>query len=644
MKTLTSSKSSDGAEISEVNGVNVNAPIPGIESVGNLIICDSQLASSFREVKCSKERVKPGHYLQKVLLGKLKSQSVPSLDNDSSVEVDDDRNPSGIEPLDDSIDENKDDWYKTWPDCVDKEKLRNGLKEEAPNDNNETNPYTPRALKDVHLPLAYSPITKQLHLIKNSDEVVGVRGESIKLQPTSHGITLSSLSDVSASTQGDNGEFSSIGNCSLVSEDEGNEKPKKKGLSGVLSRGVFNWKIRDQESWSLFSRSGSSCSEDRRSLGSDQGVVGTSGLIQLERPAWLPAKPPEENQAHREQHDKILSSNRKKDQKEAKLREKLLQQQLKAEDEAAQATQIWTQEIFPKWPTTRNQKRTQELWWQGIPPCVRGKIWKLAIPNDLNLTHDLFFICLSRAIERLKSAAGSSNSIDLGNSESESDRVHTMELIQLDISRTFPHLCIFQKKGPYYEMLHSVLAAYVCYRPDVGYVQGMSFIAAVLILNMDAPDAFICFANLLNKPLHRAFFALDQSVMNAYYSTYCTLLKENLPNLFKHLQECRLTPDLYLLDWVYTIFAKATQLDLASRLWDIFLRDGEEFIFKAAIGILKTFEQELSTMDFLGGSKFLTRLPEDLSVTKLFKCIGHVKTSAGKMTFHQILQSNLSSL
>lgn len=47
----------------------------------------------------------------------------------------------------------------------------------------------------------------------------------------------------------------------------------------------------------------------------------------------------------------------------------------------------------------------------------------------------------------------------------------SMELIQLDISRTFPHLCIFQPGGPYFDVLHELLAAYVCYRPDVGYVQ-----------------------------------------------------------------------------------------------------------------------------------------------------------------------------
>ena len=49
-------------------------------------------------------------------------------------------------------------------------------------------------------------------------------------------------------------------------------------------------------------------------------------------------------------------------------------------------------------------------------------------------------------------------------------------------------------------MLHSLLGAYATYRPDVGYVQGMSFLAAFLLLNMDVADAFISFANLLNRP------------------------------------------------------------------------------------------------------------------------------------------------
>lgn len=32
-------------------------------------------------------------------------------------------------------------------------------------------------------------------------------------------------------------------------------------------------------------------------------------------------------------------------------------------------------------------RKVRELWWQGIPPSVRGKVWSLAIGNELNITH-----------------------------------------------------------------------------------------------------------------------------------------------------------------------------------------------------------------------------------------------------------------
>ena len=44
-------------------------------------------------------------------------------------------------------------------------------------------------------------------------------------------------------------------------------------------------------------------------------------------------------------------------------------------------------------------------------------------------------------------------------------------------------------------------------------VQGMSFLAAVLLLNMEPSDAFICFANLLNKPCQLAFFRIDHPMV-----------------------------------------------------------------------------------------------------------------------------------
>ncbi|XP_048466061.1 TBC1 domain family member 14-like [Rhincodon typus] len=219
------------------------------------------------------------------------------------------------------------------------------------------------------------------------------------------------------------------------------------------------------------------------------------------------------------------------------------------------------------------------------------------------------------------------------------DREASLELIKLDISRTFPNLCIFQQGGPYYDVLHSILGAYTCYRPDVGYVQGMSFIAAVLILNLDTADAFIAFANLLNKPCQMAFFRVDHGLMLKYFAAFEVFFEENLPRLFAHFKRNNLTPDIYLIDWIFTLYSKSFPLDLACRVWDVFCRDGEEFLFRTALGILKLYEDVLTQLDFIHMAQFLTKLPEDMSSEDLFGAIGTIHLQSRNKKWAQVLSA-----
>ncbi|GLG94232.1 Ecotropic viral integration site 5 ortholog [Gryllus bimaculatus] len=494
---------------------------------------------------------------------------------------------------------------------------------------------------------------------------------------------VSSLSESSPSTNDDilqgNVVDSDVINCPTVNpglcskedcvtrfEDTG-AKPKRRGISSFFSRNVFSWKLsRDPSppsnssgssctnspSWKLFGKAPKLRNEtseeegdSRPSSGAKQYediVASSSALILHQRPSNLPAKSQDEEQKHRHEYERMVEAARKKEMKEAKLRKKQLQQQLKLEEQLASAARIWNNEVLPKWDIMKSSRKAQELWWQGIPPSVRGKVWRLAIGNDLNITHQLYNICVSRAQERLRAAT----ELLEGKSEFEldnPDKEASVELIQLDIARTFPNLCIFQKGGPYYDILHCLLGAYVCYRPDVGYVQGMSFIAAILILNMEAADAFICFANLLNQPCHMAFFRLNEPLMRSYYETYNDFFRENLPRLFSHFNSSSLSADLYLLDWLYTVFAKAMPLDVACRVWDVFLRDGEEFLFKTALGVLHLHQDVLLQLDFLHGAQFLTKLPDDLAADQLFKSIESIHMNIGKLRFSEVLASHIEN-
>lgn len=376
----------------------------------------------------------------------------------------------------------------------------------------------------------------------------------------------------------------------------------------------------------------------------------TTALIFENRPRNLPAKSASEEKKHRKQYEAMVAEAKKKELKDMMLQEKKLRDKCKQEDGIVSAVSLWTSDILPNWEAMQYSKKTRDLWWQGLPPSVRGKVWKLAIGNDLHITHELFDIFQSHAYEKLfttrlnKKNPAKQSIAELPTSDhSVVSKAHTVELIVMDVSRTFPSLCIFQEGGPFHDVLHSILGAYTCYRPDVGYVQGMSFLAAVLLLNMEPSDAFICFANLLNKPCQLAFFRIDHPMMIAYFAAFEMFLEEDVPALYQHFIQENFTPDMYLIDWTFTLFSKSLPLDTACRVWDVFCRDGEAFLFRAALGVLKFYQENLLEMDFIHLGQFLSKLPDDIPADLLFQTIASINLTEQKFTQTLAVQKEVAA-
>uniref|UniRef100_A0A5F9DC66 TBC1 domain family member 14 n=1 Tax=Oryctolagus cuniculus TaxID=9986 RepID=A0A5F9DC66_RABIT len=301
--------------------------------------------------------------------------------------------------------------------------------------------------------------------------------------------------------------------------------------------------------------------------------LSTTALILEDRPANLPAKPAEEAQKHRQQYEAMVVQAKKRELKEAQRRKKQLEERCRVEESIGNAVLTWNNEVLPNWETMWCSRKVRDLWWQGIPPSVRGKVWSLAIGNELNITHELFDICLARAKERWRSltTGGPGTGVDSEDAGfPAADREASLELIKLDISRTFPSLCIFQQ-------------------------------------------------------------------MLTYFAAFEVFFEENLPKLFAHFKKNNLTPDIYLIDWIFTLYSKSLPLDLACRIWDVFCRDGEEFLFRTALGVLKLFQDILTKMDFIHMAQFLTRLPEDLPAEELFASVATVQMQSRNKKWAQVL-------
>nr|XP_020462315.1 TBC1 domain family member 12-like isoform X1 [Monopterus albus] len=455
--------------------------------------------------------------------------------------------------------------------------------------------------------------------------------------------------------------------------------PKRFGIADFFTRSLFTRKAKEPKAlshnaagWRLFGKTAARVGDPARDPAStlstqqeeqvkDSGVssgpqcplaagrrknlefepLSTTALILEDRPANLPAKSLEETQRHKLEYEEMVAGARRRELKEAQKKKRQMKERHRQEDSISNAMVIWNNEILPHWDTMKCTRRVRELWWQGLPPSVRGRVWSLAIGNELNITPELYEIFLSRAKEKWRSYSETSsvNDSESDGGASLADRESSLDLIKLDISRTFPSLFIFQKGGPYHDLLHSLLGAYTCYRPDIGYVQGMSFIAAVLILNLEEAEAFITFANLLNKPCQMAFFRVDHELMLKYFAAFEVFFEENLPRLFSHFQTNSLTPDLYLIDWIFTLYSKSLPLDVACRVWDVFCRDGEESLFRAGLGILRLYEDILLQMDFIHIAQFLTRLPDDLQPHTLFTAMANTHMISRNRRWAQVFSA-----
>ncbi|GAM23338.1 hypothetical protein SAMD00019534_065130, partial [Acytostelium subglobosum LB1] len=374
----------------------------------------------------------------------------------------------------------------------------------------------------------------------------------------------------------------------------------------------------------------------------DNLIFNPGSMLDQGRPSQLPPKSQEEIAKHQREYEEIQKKAKKTLEKEAKEKEKQDQVRKEKEKSLIDARRVWEDDIIPNWDPKKKDpgimKRIREVSWRGLPPAVRGKVWKMAVGNDLRITNDLFTISLGHANNALlafnrnnrvtspkhnddddspprrkHSLNGKSvlkDSDDFDNEDVLGVESTSLGLILQDIQDTFPSLMIFQKSGPLHNDLIDVLGAYICNRPDIGYVPGMTFLGAMFLLNMEKYDAFQCLSNHINKNCFLAFFRQDQSGIPKYLNAMDATVEAMLPKLHKHFKDVGISAKHYLVDWITTLFSKTLPLDIATRIWDLTFLEGEIFVYRTSLAILRLFIADLESATYDQCIDLFTQLPQ----------------------------------
>uniref|UniRef100_A0A8C5I572 Rab-GAP TBC domain-containing protein n=1 Tax=Gouania willdenowi TaxID=441366 RepID=A0A8C5I572_GOUWI len=185
-------------------------------------------------------------------------------------------------------------------------------------------------------------------------------------------------------------------------------------------------------------------------------------------------------------------------------------------------------------------------------------------------------------------------------------------VITRDIHRTFPaHDYFKESDGDGQDSLYKICKAYSVYDEEIGYCQGQSFLAAVLLLHMPEEQAFCVLAKIMFEYGLRNLYKNNFEDLHCKFYTLEKLLQEKLPDLWSHFQELNLEAHMYASQWFLTLFTAKFPLCMVFHITDLLLCEGLNIIFNVALALLKTSKEDLLQADFEGALKFFrVQLPK----------------------------------
>ena len=256
----------------------------------------------------------------------------------------------------------------------------------------------------------------------------------------------------------------------------------------------------------------------------------------------------------------------------------------------------------------------------GIPnklPCLRAMIWKTLIGyypiNDLVNWKEI-------SINHFKSYQSLKQFYkDFPDNLKEEEDIQTLIQINKDLPRTRPEINFFKEKSRFnknetnYDILRRILFFLSKRNGDLGYVQGMNEIVAIIyyIYSLDEnvyikpfveSDTFYSF-ELLMEEIRPIFMIHNINYSQLFITTQIKqindILQEVSPDLLNYFKEKSLVMDVFLMRWLLVLFAQEFTFGSSISFWDrLFTQKNKmKFICYISAAILFINKKKLMKME-----------------------------------------------
>ena len=261
----------------------------------------------------------------------------------------------------------------------------------------------------------------------------------------------------------------------------------------------------------------------------------------------------------------------------------------------------------------------------GIADSAREKIWPILIGNKCGITSSIY-----------KSLKESINKIDnFDNLESEYFKNVNIAFLQnnyinqmiKDIIRykyIFLQEIISKKISPNEIMssVYNISRAFFLHRFDIPYNKNIiTLIYLFLLKKIPEENTFICIYNLIctNSALSKLYLWKKKYIK--IHEIFSEKFEEYLPKLYLHFEKMGIVCNLYLFDWIESLFTLILDSKISSLIIDLYLIYGEHILIQTSITILGLLEEKLVNMN---GEEILKELESNhedkFQIYQFFDC------------------------
>ena len=168
-----------------------------------------------------------------------------------------------------------------------------------------------------------------------------------------------------------------------------------------------------------------------------------------------------------------------------------------------------------------------------------------------------------------------------------------INIINNDLSRTFPEDRNFKEGNRYYQMLFNLLTCYSNYNKNIGYAQGLNFLFGnAIYLFSSEEDIFLFVDGFINFLKLENFLGIDnQKNLPEEINHFSNILQKYIPHIINVFNKKFVKIEIFLTNWLLTIFSCSMNRRNLILCWCFMILFGWKFFYCFVIQILVQYQK-----------------------------------------------------